>query len=438
MITKAVLLVAGEGRRLAPMTATRPKHMIPLAGKPLLEHTLLALKDIGISSLLLVVGYKREKIQEYFGDGSQFGLTIEYVVQEDFLGTANATELGAEFTKDDPFVMMYGDLLVDPSVLKDFREFYQAHPADAIISLRAVPDPSKYGIISLDAADRVQQIVEKPPETLDLGNLANAGIYVLNAKIYDAIARTPLSPRNEYELTDSLQLLVEEDQTVLGFTIGDKFWSDVGHPWQLLAANQYFLDTSLVDQRAGTIEANVQVRGKVFVGEGSIIKSGTYIEGPAYIGKGCSIGPNAYIRPHAAIGNGCKVGNSSEVKASILLDSATIPHLSYVGDSIIGEGVNFGAGTTTANLRLDKADVKMTIKGRRVSTGCKKMGAVVGDHVQTGIHVTLMPGVKVGPRARIGANTTVTRDVPARGVFYARTEAVLEQRAGTKEKSTKK
>ncbi|MHA1733746.1 MAG: bifunctional sugar-1-phosphate nucleotidylyltransferase/acetyltransferase [Promethearchaeota archaeon] len=427
MITKAVLLVAGEGKRLDPITATRPKHMIPLGGTPLLEHTLKSLKEIGIREVLLVVGYLQEVIREYFSDGGFLGLSVEYIEQEEYLGTANATELGRGFTGADPFVMMYGDLLVDPGVLRNFSEYAQNHPrADAIISLRRVPDPSKYGIISLGGGDRVQKIVEKPSPGLDVGNLANAGIYVLRESIYGAIESTELSPRGEYELTDSLQVLVDGGKEVLGFDIGDEYWSDVGHPWQLLDANNYIMDHFLENGVDGDVEDNVTIRGNLHVGEGTVIKAGTYIEGPVFIGRDCSIGPNAYIRPFSSIGNGCRVGNSSEIKASIILDGSLVPHLSYVGDSIVGSGVNLAAGTTTANVRLDKGNIWMSIKGKRTDTGRRKLGAVIGDGVQTGIHVNFMPGVKVGPRAFIGANTVVDRDVPPDSLFYA-TQNVVEK-----------
>ncbi len=417
-VRKAVLLVAGEGKRLEPITATRPKHMIPLGGMPLLEHTIRALRDVGVRDILLVVGYLKEVIQDYFGTGSKWNMSIDYIEQKAFLGTANATELGKDFTSEDEFLMMYGDLLVDPGVLEKFTSFVQANPADAIISLRRVPDPSKYGIITLDDSNNVKTIIEKPPAEMDVGNLANAGVYLLNAKIYDAISRTELSPRKEYELTDSLQILVDEGQVVKGFDIGQIYWSDVGHPWQLLEANEYIMEKFLKPEIRGKVEPNVQVSGTLYVGPNSLIKSGTYIEGPVFIGEDTVIGPNAYLRPFASIGNHCRVGNSSEVKASIVLDGSLIPHLSYVGDSVIGQNVNLAAGTTTANVRLDKANVKMTVKDIRVDTGRRKLGAIIGDNVQTGIHVNFMPGVKIGHNAFIGANTLVDEDVTPNSVVY--------------------
>ncbi len=416
----AVLLVAGEGRRLAPITNTRPKHIIPIAGKPLLQHTIESIaKEAGISDFLLVVGYKKEKIMDLFGDGTRLGVHISYIEQKGFLGTADATKYAQDFTKGAPFLMMYGDLLADPSVFGDLMKFYKRNLDATIMTLREVPDPEKFGIIQLDVKHRVMKVVEKPAPILNLGNLANAGIYILSPQIFEAIAKTPKSPRGEYELTDSLQMLVDQKTTVLGFNLGTKYWSDVGHCWQLLDASQYYMDHYFEPVNKGTIEEFVVIHGSVQVGEGTLIKSGTYIEGPVYIGKNCRIGPGAYLRPYTCLGDRCHVGNSSEIKASILLDGASVPHLSYVGDSVIGEKVNFGAGATTANLKLDKTNVKMFVKDARVDTGRQKLGVVVGDSTQIGINTSLMPGTTIGENCKIGSGMVVRGNIPVGSTLLA-------------------
>ncbi len=347
-----------------------------------------------------------------FGDGSKFGVRISYIEQKEFLGTADATKYARNFTGDTVFLMMYGDLLADPSIFADLMQCHRRNPSATIITVREVPDPSKFGITQLDKQNRVLKIVEKPAPSLNLGNLANAGIYILSPQVFDAISRTPKSPRGEYELTDSLQLMIDEKRPVLGLNLGTKYWSDVGHCWQLLDASQYYMDHHFDPANKGTIEEYVVIHGSVQIGEGTLIKSGTYIEGPVYIGKNCRIGPGAYLRPYTCLGDNCHIGNSSEIKASILLDGASVPHLSYVGDSVIGENVNFGAGATTANLKLDKTNVKMFVKDARVDTGRQKLGAVVGDSTQIGINTSLIPGTTIGENCKIGAGIVVHGNVP--------------------------
>lgn len=440
-VKKAVVLAAGEGKRLAPLTLTRPKHLIPVAGVPLLQHTLKALAGAGVEEVLLVVGYKKELIRARFGNELPGGPRLRYVVQEEYGGTAQAAGLGRQFTGDDPFLLVYGDLLVDPSIFVDLVDAAMAGPGggaegttagapDAVLSLRMVEDPTKFGIIALDEGGRVRKVVEKPtPEQVeDVGNLVNAGIYYFTPPVYDAIDRTQRSPRGEYELTDSIQLLVDEGRVVVGFDVGERFWSDVGHPWQLLEANAHFLEHFMEPGLHGTVEAGATLKGKVYLASGAKILAGTYVEGPVYVGPDCVVGPNAYLRPYTSLCAGCKVGNSSEVKASVLLPGAHVPHLSYVGDSVLGEGVNLGAGTVTANLRLDKGEVRATVKGARVGTGRRKLGAILGDGVQVGINACLMPGVTIGPGAKVGANTVVRRDVPAGALVYVDQSLVVVEK----------
>ncbi|MEM4047564.1 MAG: nucleotidyltransferase, partial [Metallosphaera sp.] len=158
-------------------------------------------------------------------------------------------------------------------------------------------------------------------------------------------------------------------------------------------------------------------KGEVVIEEGSIVRHGSVIEGPVYIGKNSSIGPNAYIRPYTVIGSNSKIGSFVEVKESVIMENTKIPHLSYVGDSVIAEDVNFGAGTLIANLRFDERDIYVNIKEKRLNSGRKKLGAIIGAHVRTGINVSILPGVKIGSYARIYPGAVVNRDV-RRGEFF--------------------
>jgi bifunctional UDP-N-acetylglucosamine pyrophosphorylase/glucosamine-1-phosphate N-acetyltransferase len=144
------------------------------------------------------------------------------------------------------------------------------------------------------------------------------------------------------------------------------------------------------------------------------VKSGSYIEGPVYVGEGAVVGPNAYLRPGTSLGKGAKVGAGCEVKNSIVMNDARIPHLCYVGDSILGDGVSLGAGTITANLKFNDSNVESRVKGRLVDSGQRKLGAIFGDGVKTGINVSIFPGVKIGADARIGPGAIVRTDLPSK------------------------
>jgi len=196
---------------------------------------------------------------------------------------------------------------------------------------------------------------------------------------------------------------------------------DIGRPWDLLEANRWALTRS--EHRVlGSVETGVHIIGHVTVAETARIRSGAYIEGPALIDEESDVGPNCYIRAGTSIGRKVRVGNACEIKNSIIMDGTHVGHLSYVGDSILGENCNLGAGTVTANYRLDEGTVKMNIKDAVVDSGRTKLGAVLGDGVKAGINSLFMPGVKVGTGSWIGPNVVVNRDVPSGTVLLLKQE----------------
>jgi len=407
---KAVVLAAGEGKRLRPLTATRPKHMIPIGGKPLLEHHLLALRDSGIKDVLLIVNYKADQIKEYFRDGSRLRMRISYAYQREIRGTANAFSIAEDYVDGD-FVATYGDLLINAEAVKSALNLHlEEHPAATITTVE-VEKPEQYAAVKLKQR-RVIEIIEKPKPGAIVSREANAGVYVFSQEIFDAIRQTGYSPRGEQEITDSIRILIERGEEVLAAKISFDDWLDVGRPWDILEANMRIL-RQIEHEVLGEVEKGAYVLGPIFVDEDARIRSGAYIEGPAYIGRGSDIGPNCYIRPYTSIGRNVRVGNACEIKNSILMDHVHVGHLSYVGDSIIGEDCNLGAGTITANLRFDNRPVKMEVKGEVMSTGRRKMGVVMGDSVKTGVGSLFMPGVKIGNNSWIGPNIVVYRDIPS-------------------------
>jgi UDP-N-acetylglucosamine diphosphorylase / glucose-1-phosphate thymidylyltransferase / UDP-N-acetylgalactosamine diphosphorylase / glucosamine-1-phosphate N-acetyltransferase / galactosamine-1-phosphate N-acetyltransferase len=222
-------------------------------------------------------------------------------------------------------------------------------------------------------------------------NLANAGIYLFQRSIFDALREAPLSERGEYELTDALNLLASRESIGI---VKLSSWMEIGRPWDILAANEILLKDQ-VAQILGVVEPGAVLKGNVSLGRGSIIRSGAYITGPVLIGEDCDIGPNCYIRPTTCLGDRVRVGNAVEVKNSAVMSGSKIGHLSYVGDSVIGEGCNFGAGTICSNLRHDKKNIKSYIKGERMDSGRRKLGVIMGDGVMTGINTSIYPGTVI-------------------------------------------
>jgi UDP-N-acetylglucosamine diphosphorylase/glucosamine-1-phosphate N-acetyltransferase len=383
---KAVILAAGEGSRMRPLTHTRPKVMLPIANKPILEHLIVEAREAGVNEFILVVGYHDEQVRDYFQDGSRWSVKVSYAAQRRQLGTADAVRM-VEGAIDEGFVMMNGDIIVSRRDIRNLID--QGRNAVSVIQVK---DSRGLGMIEAreGLVTRIFEKVDKPPS-----DLANTGLYLFTPEIFDAVSRTPPSPRGEYEITTSLQILIDRGTAVGCHRIG--YWLDLSYPWNLLSANELML-SSLAPENSGTIESNATINGPVVVGEGTRIRSGAYITGPVIIGKNCDIGPNCYIRPSTAIGDGCHVGAAVEIKNSIIMNGAKIPHLNYVGDSVIGEACNLGAGTKIANLRLDETEI--SVSGTK--TGRRKLGAILGDGVKTGINASINTGTMVGNGSFIG------------------------------------
>lgn len=380
---KAVVLVAGKGTRMEPLTSGCPKVMLQVANKPILEHILNSAIEAGIEGFVFITGYLEEQIKEYFGDGSKWGVSIEYVQQKEQLGTANAIGCAKGYVEG-AFLVLNGDMLIGQEDLK----ILLSRTEEAVICVKEVENPSDFGVLETEN-NRVIRIIEKPknPPT----NLANAGIYLFRESIFDFIDRTRASVRNELEITDSIQMLIDSGVAV-GYSSLEGRWIDIGYPWDLLKANEYLLK-GLKGMYGGTVEPNATIKGNVVIGKGTLIRNGSYIEGPVIIGENCDIGPNCFIRPSTAIGNHVRVGNAVEIKNTILMEDTHVGHLSYVGDSIIGRRCNFGAGTKVANLRHDGKNIKVMMKSRILDSGRRKLGVIMGDDVHTGINTSINIGV---------------------------------------------
>jgi bifunctional UDP-N-acetylglucosamine pyrophosphorylase/glucosamine-1-phosphate N-acetyltransferase len=395
---------------MRPLTANRPKVMLPVAGKPLLEHVLLAAKAAGVREAALVVHYKEAVVRSHFGDGAPLGMRLTYVHQAEPRGTGDAVLSASEHLRGE-FLILSGDTLLDA---KDVKALAGAN--GFAVGAKRVDDPRPYVVLvtrgSAEPAgsasrrgapgsvgdDTVERIVEKSPHPP--GNLANVGAYKANESLLAYLKGLKPSERGEIELTDAFNAAARERHEVRAVPV--ESWIDVGRPWDLLAANEALL-RDLKPYAEGTVEKRVTLSGPVVVAEGAVVKDGSYVEGPVIIGAASRVGPNAYLRAGTVLVGKNHVGASSEVKNSILLEGANAPHLNYVGDSILGARVNLGAGTVTANLRFDHKPIKVLWSdGTLLETGRTKFGAVVGDDAQTGINVTLNVGAILGEGALVG------------------------------------
>ena len=326
---KGIIVHGGHGTRLRPLTHTGPKQLLPIANKPMSQYCLESLVDAGISEIAIIIGGTgSNKVQEYYGNGEKFGAKITYVNQDYPSGIAHAVNLCKEFVGNDKFVVFLGDNIIKKSIADYVLKFKQSD-ASASILLCEVSNPTQFGIA--DVKDGIiKKIMEKPknPPT----NFAVTGIYLLTSTIFDIIDRLKPSWRNEYEITDALQMLLEENHKIIYDMVTD-YWKDTGTPHDIIHANEVILE-SMKPYFYGSKEENVSISGNVMIGEGTVIKNGSRIVGPVIVGKECVIGPDTHIGPNISVGDNSKLSRC-DIKNSIIMSGCNINGDFKIQDSIV-------------------------------------------------------------------------------------------------------
>jgi len=367
---KALILAAGKGERLQPLTDYKPKAMLPVCNKPLIDYQIEMLRKHGIDEVAVVIGHLEQALKEH--------LNVKFYRDASISGTASAVYAAKDFI-DDEFILLYGDVFFDGSI----NELTKTPNSMAVVQ---VEDVSRYGEVIF----RDGKLVNIREKSGSGSGFVNAGIYHFDPTILDFIEKTEESNRGEFELTDSIMMLNRSEKVRVVPVNG--YWNDIGYPWDYIDANMYMLN------KIG-----------FSAGENTEIWSNATIRKPVVIGSDCKI-KNCVIE-RSVVGDGCVIGEFSIVKRSIVMNKSKVPHLNYVADSVIAEGCNLGAGTKIANLRFDDANVKVTIKGKRIDSGRRKLGAFIGYNVKTGINVSIYPGVKIGSDSWIEAEVLVKKDV---------------------------
>jgi glucose-1-phosphate thymidylyltransferase len=333
---KGLILSGGKGTRLRPITHTSAKQLVPVANKPVLFYGLEAMAAAGITDVGIIVAPETGgEIREAAGDGSDFGLEITYIEQDEPRGLAHAVLTAEDFLGDAPFVMYLGDNLLRDGITELVDTFRREEP-DALILLTPVPDPENYGVAEL-ADGQVSRLVEKPkePET----NLALVGVYMFTPFIFEAARAIEPSWRDELEITDAIQQLVDRGLRVDPHIVHG-WWKDTGQVQDMLEANRLILD-DLEERMDGELEDS-RVEGRVVIEEGARVSNST-LRGPAMIGRG-SVVSDAYIGPYTAIGEDVHI-QGAELEHSIVLSGSRLEQLEYrIEASLIGRNVRIGRG----------------------------------------------------------------------------------------------
>lgn len=332
---KALILAGGSGTRLRPLTHTSAKQLIPVANKATIQYGIESIVEAGITDIGIIVGESKDTIREALGNGSQFGANFTYIEQESPLGLAHAVQIAEDFIASSSFLMYLGDNIIDGS-LEELVTRFQREKPDALILVNEMKHPEQYGVVELRNGV-VHRLIEKPIHPPS--NLALVGVYLFSSAIFSAVQNIRVSKRNELEITDAIQWMVDQNYWVLPHVI-DRWWKDTGKPEDLLDANRFVLQT-LESSIEGTVCSSSILQGNISIAEGATILN-SIIEGPSIIGAN-SIIKNARIGAFTSIGANVLIEEANIEGSIVLEDSSICNYQGRIIDSLIGKGVSISS-----------------------------------------------------------------------------------------------
>jgi len=386
-ISEAVVLAAGEGTRLRPLTYTRPKVLIPIANSPFIEHQLRLLDSLGIERVVLITGYMREMISDWVDSVSGLDMEVVMRVQREARGTADAIRT-AEGSVEGRFLVLNGDVILDRGSLAKMLE-----GKTTSVGAKAVPNPRDYGVFEIrdGLVRRVLEKADSPPS-----NLANVGSYIFGPPIFDRIRETPPNPvRREIEITDTLQAIIDSGEPVRCYEVEE--WFELGKPWDILELNETFLAVGRVS--GGRAEEGAR-DADVNIGDGSVVEAGARVLEPSVIGEECTVATGSVVGPLSSIGNGVTI-DGARVEGSVILEGSIIGGGSTVEYAVMGAGCRVGPGAKLLGRSRDGRGVRMEIKGRRLDSGRDRLGPILGDRCVIGARGKIGPGVTLDPDTEI-------------------------------------
>jgi glucose-1-phosphate thymidylyltransferase len=335
---KGLVLVAGKGNRLRPLTYTGAKQLVPIANRPILFYAIDQIVEAGVSDIALIISPETgDQVRAAVGDGASFGATVRYIEQPQPGGIAQAIGMAREAMGDAPFVTFLGDNFLTEGITSHVAEF-AVSDADAGVLLKQVPNPQELGVAEFDG-ERLVRVVEKPKEPPS--DLALTGVYLFRPRVFEAIAAIRPSPRGELEITDAIQWLIDHGGRVRA-DIATGEWIDTGKHDDLLAANRLILERLRDDRSGGAVDEASKLHGRVVLQPGCTIVN-SIVSGPAIIGERTRI-ENAYVGPFTSIGPDCVV-TDSEISGSVVMEQTTIDRMGQrIEHSLIGRNVSLRAG----------------------------------------------------------------------------------------------
>lgn len=411
---QAVILAAGESSRLWPLNR-KHKCLLKVMGKPLIWYTIKSLEESGVKDIIVIQGSQKDvegDLKNY-----DFKASVEYVVQEEPKGMGNALFLAKNLVKDDFLVVNPYHFEIGETLKEALAEFKLEKGKIEMILFGAKTDrPWNYGIFGFNKVNDflyATSLTEKPEKGKELSDYRVVGIYILPSNFFDYLNRVP-DGNNSFEEAIKLYLAENNNQkpdkpnlTIIKILEGET--PSLKYPWDLLSISKLLM--------------NKYLGNKAHIGKNVKILENAVVKGPCYIGNNCVIGTNSLVREYADIEDNVVIGANAEVARSVLQEGVHV-HSGYLGDSIFGKNCRVGAGTVTANVRIDRGEVRSTVKGEKIGTGLDSLGVIVGENAKIGINCSLMPGILIGSNCKIGPASVVMENIEDNTDFYTEFKSV--------------
>ncbi|KPJ73422.1 hypothetical protein AMJ48_01560 [Parcubacteria bacterium DG_74_1] len=392
MKNQAVILAAGESSRFWPLNQ-KHKSLIKIMGRPLIYYTVESLKRAGIKDVIIVQGAEKDIEKEF--KNYDLGVSIKYVIQPEPKGMGDAL-IKAQSLISGPFFVLHAHKINSGDYLQLMIEKSRESKAEFILLGAKTNQPWLYGVLRPEG-ERIKGLIEKPERGMEPSDIKVTGIYLLSQKIFEYYKK---APEHQYAFEEALDLCVKENEARVVMVEKEPF--TYKYPWHLFEATKFLMDKYLGN--------------RTHIGKNVKIYEGAVIKGPCYIGDNCIIGNNSLVREYANLEDNVLIGALAEVARSIFQEDVRC-HSGFLGDSIFGKGCRLGAGNITANVRIDRGEIKSIVKGEKTSTGLNSLGCVIGENTKTGVHCSFMPGVFIGSNCQIEPGAVVYKNIEDNTTF---------------------
>ncbi len=423
---KALVLTAGEGQRLRPLTTNRSKSMLMIAGRPVLQYIIDSLIENDIRDIVIVVGHGREDLIDHFQMGGDQGVRIRYMIQHKQEGVEHAILTAKEELEgEDKFLLVNGDVLVEPEMVTRTLSNHETMGGEVTMLVTLVSNPEQFGTVKISSNGIVEKLVEKGGPDRYVSNYAVAGVSVFSTKVLPLL-----------EKHGSMELAFEEfikDGNQVSATVWEKEWAEFTWPWDILAANRIVMDRMLKGKgsyiaESANVHPSVVIEGSVYIDEGSIIRPNTTLRGPIYIGKNVYVGNNSLIRDYTTLCDGVRIGYSVETRNTMVFERVNVGRMTYLADSIIGADTCIEAGVQLWNWRPGSEPLYLTKDSEKVQIPQRKFGVIVGDNVVIGVNASIYPATRIGEDSVISAGCVVQEDIPPRSNVLLKQKLEIKER----------